>query len=380
LLVWRVRGAAVRLGSAELFLLIYAGLCAAQVPGSPNPLWSLWAWSWSVPGYLLFLMAGRATSYELFYADKLPVWAFLGFTGISLALVATGLVTGRVDQLFHTRNLGSIYASTAMLMFVALFVGPCWRLVRHSLAWSFTFLLVSTVCMVVSLSRTAIGALAMYAATMFTGSWAQIRRGALASVFVLASLAGAFLLVQERLDLDYQLLDAWSERWRGGDYSQAYGDARYWRESKFAPFRRQIWHTEPWRGHGFGVFRYFSEYTDAHDLLVTEAFENSLLATLFLVLSYSLPIVIRALFIAELRGLALSVLGFIVLGQLTGAMLSYRAEGCYYTPYPGWVLFYLVGFISGQLRLRGQDCAVLRTPARLLPGTDEAAALVGGAS
>ena len=101
-----------------------------------------------------------------------------------------------------------------------------------------------------------------------------------------------------------------------------------------------------------------TEYTDAHDLLVTEAFENSLLAALFLVLAFSLPRVIRALFIAELRPIAASILGFLFLGQVTGGMLAFRTEGHYYTAYTGWTLFYLVGFLSAQLRLRGQRAVV----------------------
>ena len=74
LLVWRARGAALRWGSAELFVLLYIGFCAAQIPGSLDPAWTLCSWSWSVPGYLLFLMAGRATSSGEFCWDRSPVW------------------------------------------------------------------------------------------------------------------------------------------------------------------------------------------------------------------------------------------------------------------------------------------------------------------
>jgi hypothetical protein len=363
LLVWRARGAALRWGSAELFVLLYIGFCAAQIPGSLDPAWTLCSWSWSVPGYLLFLMAGRATSSGEFCRDRSPVWTLLGFAGISVALIMTGLVTGRADDLFHTRNFGSIYASNALLLFLTLFVSLCWVTVRTSVPWSFTILLVSVLCMLLSLSRTATLTLVVYLLVAFTGSRRYLKRAVLASILVLVTLGAGLVLAGKRLDLDVQLFDAWSYRFYGGDFSGAYSAARELRDNKFSYFQDQVWRGVPWHGQGYGTFRHFSDYTDAHNLLVTEAFENSLLAALFLVLAYSLPKLIRALFLAELRPVALSVLGFIVLGQVTGGMLAFRAEGSYYTAYPGWTLFYLVGFLSGQLRLRSHRAGVLIPPA-----------------
>lgn len=359
LLLWRARGAALRFGAEELFLGLYILVCAAQIPGSANPVWALSAWSWSAPGYLLFLMAGRATSKEEFAQDKLPAWTLLGFIGISLALVVVGLLTGRADILFHTRNFGSIYASTAMLMFLMLFIGMCWVTVSNSKRWSFVVLFVSFVCMLMSLSRTAIAVLAAYLAVIFTGSRTQMKQAALALTLVCVTLGVGLYFVGERIDLDVELFQSWSERWGGGDYASAYGAARALRESKFSGFRAEVFRDAPWHGQGFGTFRHFSEYTDAHDLLVTEAFENSLLAAVLLVLAYSLPNLIRGLLVAELRPVAVSILGFIILGQVTGAMLSYRAEGHYYTAYPGWTLFYLIGYVCGQLRLRSQRAGAI---------------------
>jgi len=363
LLVWRARGAALRWGSAELFVLLYIGFCAAQIPGSLDPAWTLCSWSWSVPGYLLFLMAGRATSSEEFYRDRWPVWTLLGFAGISVALIMTGLLTGRADDLFHTRNFGSIYASNALLLFLTVFVSLCWVTVRTSVPWSFTILLVSALCMLLSLSRTATLTLAVYLLVAFTGAQRYLKRAVLASILVLATLGAGLVLAGKRLDLDVQLLEAWSDRFYGGDYSGAYSAARELRDTKFSYFHDRVWRDVPWHGQGYGTFRHFSDYTDAHNLLITEAFENSLLAALLLVLAYSLPKLIRALFVAELRPVALSALGFILLGQITGGMLAFRAEGAYYTAYPGWTVFYLVGFLSGQLRLRSHRAGVLIPPA-----------------
>jgi hypothetical protein len=361
LLVWRARGAALRWGSEEFFVLLYIGFCAAQIPGSPDWAWALCTWSWSVPGYLLFLMAGRATGSEEFSQDRSPVWTLVGFAAISVALIVTGLLTGRADELFNTRNFGSIYASTAMLMFLTLFVGFCWITVRKSVAWSFTILLVSVLAMLLSLSRTATLTLAVYLLVVLTGSGRDWKRAAWAGTLVLGTLGAGTALAGKRFDLDAQLFEVWSARFFDGDYAGAYDSARELRDSKFFYFHEQVWREVPWRGQGFGTFRHFSDYTDAHNLLVTEAFENSLLAALFLVLAYSFPKLIQALFRAELRPVAVSILGFILLGQLTGGMLAFRAEGAYYTAYPGWTLFYLVGFISGQLRLRSQPAG---TPVR----------------
>jgi len=358
LLIWRARGAALRWGGEEICVLLYLVFCAAQIAGSPDPAWSLSAWSWSAPGYLLFLMAGRATSGKEFFGDKLPVFALLGFTGVSLALIVTGLVTGRAAELFNTRNFGSIYASNAMLLFLVLFVSLCWPLVRASLGWSFALLLVSLVCLLASLSRSAIAVVPVYLATAFPRSRAQWKRATVAGALVCATLALGLYFAARRFDLNAQLFDAWSARWYDGDYAGAYRGARALRDTKFSYFHEEIWRDAPWHGQGYGSFRHFSEYTDAHDLLVTEAFENSLLAALFLVLAFSLPRVIRALFIAELRPIAASILGFLFLGQVTGGMLAFRTEGHYYTAYTGWTLFYLVGFLSAQLRLRGQSAVV----------------------
>lgn len=40
LLVWRARGAASPWGSAEIFVLLYIGFSAAQIPGSLDPAWA----------------------------------------------------------------------------------------------------------------------------------------------------------------------------------------------------------------------------------------------------------------------------------------------------------------------------------------------------
>src|SRR5258708_19425104 len=98
-LLWRARGAALRLGSEEIFVLLYIGFCAAQIPGSPDPAWSLGAWSWSAPGYLLFLMAGRATTRKELFGAKFPVFPLLGFTAVSLPLIVTALAPARPHDL-----------------------------------------------------------------------------------------------------------------------------------------------------------------------------------------------------------------------------------------------------------------------------------------
>ncbi len=363
LLVWRARGGALRWGSAEIFVLLYIGFSAAQIPGSLDPAWAFSAWSWSVPGYLLFLMAGRATGSEEFRRDRWPAWTLLGFAGISVALIVTGLATGRADDLFHTRNFGSIYASNALLLFLTVFAGLAWVAVRRSVRWSFAILLVSALCMLLSLSRTAALTLAVYLLVVFTGRRQDLKRAALASILVLTTLGLGLALAQKRLALNIQLFEVWSDRFYGGDFSGAYNSARELRDTKFSYFHDEIWRDLPWHGQGYGTFRHFSDYTDAHNMLVTEAFENSLLAALFLVLAYSFPTLIRALFVTDLRPVALSALGFVLLGQVTGGMLAFRAEGAYYTAYPGWTMFYLVGFLSGQLRLRPHRARVLIAPA-----------------
>ena len=367
LLLWRARGANLRFGVEELFILLYIGFCAAQIPGSVDWSWALCAWSWSAPGYLIFLIAGRAAAREEVYGDRLPVWTLLGVAAISVGLIVVSLVTGQATQLFYTRNFGSIYASTAMLLFLTLWFGLCWLVVRSSVTWSFVALVVSSVCMILSLSRTALLTLLVYLLVMVTGARGRVQRTALAIALVLVTLAVSFFFAAKRFDLDAELLQSWSARFHGGDYGGAYSAARQLRDANFSHFHEQIWRDVPWHGQGYGTFRHFSEYSDAHDLLVTEAFENSLLAAIFLVMAYSLPKVVKALFFADLRPIAISILGFMVLGQVTGGMLAWRSEDHYYTAYPGWTLFYLVGFLSAQLRLRSDRHGALAAEARFAP-------------
>ena len=366
-LVWRARGAPTRWGAAEGFVVLYIVFSAAQIPGSADPAWALCTWSWSVPGYLLFMFAGRATSESEFSGDRWPMWTLLGFVGVSVSLIVTGLVTGRADDLFHTRNFGSIYASNALLLFLTVFASLSWSAVRNSVFWSFLSLLASVLAMALSLSRSATLTLAVFLLVIFSGGTrADRKRSIVAAVLVIAMLAGSAAMVKDRFNLDLQLFAAWSDRFYGGDFAGAYNAARDLRDAKFSYFHAQIWRELPWRGRGFGTFRLFSDYTDAHNLLVTEAFENSLLAAFFLVLAYSLPTILRALPRRDIRPIAISALGFILFGQITGGMLTFRAAGAYYTAYPGWTFFYLIGFLCEQVKLRSPRTVAV-PPSRSLP-------------
>ena len=122
LLVWRARGAALRWGSAEIFVLLYIGFSAAQIPGSLDPAWAFCAWSWSVPR--LSVVPDGRPGYRQRGIPSRPMAGLdaVGFAGISVALIVTGLATGRADDLFHTRNFGSIYASNGVLLFLTVFV------------------------------------------------------------------------------------------------------------------------------------------------------------------------------------------------------------------------------------------------------------------
>ena len=118
-LVWKARDTALQWGSEEIFVLLYIGFCAAQIPGSPDPAWSLGAWSWSAPGYLLFLMAGRATTRKEFFGDKFPVFALLGFTTDSVWALAAGSASGwlRRSQTFIRNERyvsGTVYLGLGM--------------------------------------------------------------------------------------------------------------------------------------------------------------------------------------------------------------------------------------------------------------------------
>jgi len=350
LLIWRARGATIRIGGAEVFLAMYILFSAAQIPASADPVWSLCAWSWSVPGYLLFLMAGRATSETQIAADRLPAWTMLGFCAISVGFIAIGVIQGRAATIFYTRNFGSIYASTALLAFLALFIGPAWVAIRRSAMWSFIIFLVSAMGMLFSISRTAASVVPVYLLVLSAGSRKQLRRATLAVAMVVVSLGLGVWYAGEQLHVDAVFFGDWVSRFEN------FTVARDSREAKFSGFRESMFRDVPWHGQGMGTFLHYSNYGDAHNILVTEGFENSAVAALFLLLAFSPLKCIRALFDRELRPFAASILGFLFIGHTTGAMLSYRSEGYYYSAFPGWTLFYLIGYVLGRLRERSQTC------------------------
>lgn len=345
LLEWSRALKHMRLGSTEMFLGLYALLTLLQIPLSIDPVWSLATWTWSVPGYFLFLIAGRFTSVEDLSSTRGPLFAVLGFIGVNLGLIAFGLSTGRAETLFLTRNFGSFYASTAMLLFLALFAGIAWFRVARSRGWRIVFLLVSAVAMIFSLSRTAMLVLPEYASFLIGPARRRPRaRLTVALVTVIAVFAGYFLL--NRSGLGTELVLTWDQRFSGWHLWESFLDAQAARSDEFAEFHRRAFSETLILGWGFGTFRWFSNYGDAHNLFITEALENGLLAAVVLLVSFSIPRAVAALGEENRRPIAASVLTFLVIAIITGGMLSNRSPGQYYSALPGWAFFFLIGCLN----------------------------------
>jgi uncharacterized membrane protein YqjE len=332
----------LRPGTAETFLGLYALMTILQVPFSIDPLWSLSAWTWSVPGYGLFLLAGRFTTRETLADTRGPFIAIAGFIGVNMSLIAYGLLTGRADSLFLTRNFGSFYASTAMLLFLSLFAGLAWYGIAYSRLHRSLFFLGSLLALAFSFSRTALMMLPLYAVFVRDRSRRALAgRARVALLTLLGAVAAYWALSQS--EMATELARTWDQRFSGWQLWESFTDASRVRSEEFSVYRERIRNETLLVGWGFGTFRYFSQYADAHNLFVTEAFENGLLAAVVLLLSFSIPLAVWALRDRARRPLAASILTFLLIAHLTGGMLSNRAPGQYYSALPGWALFFLIG-------------------------------------
>ena len=348
------------LGVEGLFLAAYIAWSLVQIPLSSEPLWALCAWSFSAPGYLLFLMAGRASSLGALRAQRVRLAATaIAFVGIQVSLIAYGLFIGRATDLVQTRNFGSVWAGNTSLAFLALFGGLAWVAIRDSASLSYAFLVASAISMALTLSRTALLVLGIYLAFVFSPSAISRRRTLLAAVAVAITLWGAFTLLRQDLQLDAQLVDNWMVRFRDGDVLGAVAAAREARSEEFREYVDHVRTSNPLAGTGFGTFRSYSIYSDAHSLLLTEAFENSLLSAVLLLGAFGLPRTVRSLANPVVRPLALSIVGFLLLAEVTGGMLSYRSFDNYYATYPGWILFFTIGILARERTARRRSIALV---------------------
>jgi hypothetical protein len=345
LLEWSRALKHMRLSSSEMFLGLYALLTLLQIPLSVDPVWSLNTWTWSVSGYFLFLIAGRFTSVDALSSTRAPLFAVLGFIGVNLGLIALGLYTGRADNLFLTRNFGSFYASTAMLLFLSLFAGIAWLGLAHSRVWRVVFIQVSLVAMVFSLSRTAMLVLPLYASFLIDRRRRRPQGRLTVALLIVIALVAIYVVVN-RSGVGTELAATWDQRFSGWRVWESFLDAQAVRSDEFAEFRRRAFSETLLFGWGFGTFRFFSNYADAHNFFITEALENGAVAAFVLLLSFSIPRAVAALREKSLRPIAASILTFLVIAFLSGGMLSNRAPGQYYSALPGWALFFLIGCLN----------------------------------
>jgi hypothetical protein len=274
----------------------------------------------------------------------------VAFIAIQVSLITFGLLTGKATDLVQTRNFGSVWAGNTMLAFLILFGGLAWLAIRGSSALVYAFLAASLVGMVLSLSRSALMVIAAYLAFLTVPMSAKRGRILVAAAIAFGTLGVAFVLLRQRLDLDTQLLGNWLVRFQGGDVVGAIGAASAGRQDEFAGFAEALFRTNVFFGTGFGTFKSFSIYSDAHNLLLTEAFENSVVSACFVLLAFGLPRAAIAVLSPRLRSIGVSILGFFVLAEITGGMLSYRSWDNYYAVYPGWTLFFMVGLLISVSR------------------------------
>ncbi len=337
-----------RLGLMGLFLAFYAILSLIQIPiSAAEPVWSLFAWSWNVPGLLLFYLAGTATSRNELSQGRAAIYTVLGYIGINISLIVYGLITGRASDLFHTRNLGSVYASTAMLGFLMLYAGIAWVQARTSTRWSYILLTVSIVAALLTLSRTAVLTIAMLFSFVLTFRGQKKRQYVRVMGKVIITLGILFYLASTTGFAQRQIA-VWGTR------LGSFGSAFETRQEEFGASGKEALTAFPLAGVGFGNFYITSGtgYRDAHNLFVTEVYENGLLAILFLYVFIASGVLyaLRLLFNRESIPVSASVLSFLIMAHTGGGVLSIRGPDQYYTTFFGWMLCFLIGHLSLRAR------------------------------
>lgn len=347
------RGQKIRIGIGELFLIGYSAITLVSVPFSSDPYWSLFTWSWNVPGYLIYYSAGRLITDLDLSKNRSIVYAFWAFIAINLGLIVVAFIIGRVTSIFSIRNLGSIYASNAFLTFVMLYGGISWFQVQNwPSPWRLALVVPTIIAILMTQSRTAVLILLSYLPLLLLLS-GGVRRMARRFVFACLIVAIVWIIGAYAADLSSQLWENWYGRFWGWGSIQA--TLPYVILGRSEVIKDALEHLQGSYTAGLGYGTFYANtslgYTDAHNLFVTQLFENGIVATFFLYIFFlwASIYVIKSLVKRERMFLAVPIIGFLLVAHTVGAVLAEIGPKSYMTPFYGWMLFFLIGrLVSGN--------------------------------
>ena len=262
---------------------------------------------------------------------------------------------GEVDDIWFTRNMGSIYASCLLIFTV--YGGIVWLQVINSLKYVIILSLFVLLSLILSMSRSALIPLIML--FIFYLSITKCNRNLQMQYFIFYSFIFIILIAFYYFftipDSNDDLISAWNNRFQGiGDSSLNWFISNYERRtSEFIHIYKTVFKDNLIVGVGFGQYFFASqtEYSDAHNMFITESFENGLLSTLFLYLPFVIGLIVSFRYLRnfKLMPISISYIFTMVLTHVGGLTLSERSNPSqYFTPYGAWMMFFILGFLISR--------------------------------
>lgn len=322
--------------------IIYAIGSVSSALFSENPGWALYAITWTLPFGVIFYFAGRATSLASLGLHSYFSWTVILACSFSIAIVAFALLSGRASSLVNTRSYGSILATPGTLRLLMIFLPFAVFEIRREKYLQILFWTIIPLLMSISLSRSVLFPFLVFAASI---CWkikqsSTNSRSAISPIALLAGAICAFGIIALALDPD------WLTSFMNLPHAATLRLERFW------PYWATVGEGNPFLGIGFGLTRYYhpEQFTDLHNLLLTEIFENGLLAgiAVFVILCEFLYLGFKSLN-REIWPIGLAGILTVAMAHTTGINFGVRSPLSYNTPYFLCAFFFLYGFMKGQI-------------------------------
>ncbi|MEK6628241.1 MAG: hypothetical protein AABY53_06410 [Bdellovibrionota bacterium] len=332
----------VALSPLMIAYFAYSILCIISAVFSDNPQWGLYAILWTIPFGFIFFIAGRKAEDE---STSIPLTLSVIFSCLlSFSIVMFALVTGMAYSLFYTRSYGSILSITGLLQMLILYVPLASFEVRKNKIINWIFWLLPPFMFALSLSRSAVVPAAVYLLTVIVHFKLDLKSMFLRPWFYVVSviLGISGMLVVSFTHVGY----IWTTRFTQMDYAiqrriEAFGV--YWASATSG---------NPFYGVGYGLtkFHHSEGFTDLHNMLLTELYENGLGAAIMfgLVLIVAIYYILNSFFRRKSLIVAFAVLLTLILAHAQGINLAIRNPGAYNTPYLMCILFFMFGLLEKQ--------------------------------